>query len=80
MGVSAEDVEVAERVVIGLPRVAEALVPLAPDDKERALAAVERVYQKAATEFGYSQPEAESWAANIMLDLRAELEKRSVST
>jgi hypothetical protein len=46
MGVSAEDVEVLERVVIGLPRVAEALVPLAPDDKERALAAVEGAYQK----------------------------------
>jgi hypothetical protein len=59
MGVSAKDVEVLERVVVGLPRVAEALVPLAPDDKERALAAVERAYQKAATEFGYSQPEAE---------------------
>jgi hypothetical protein len=80
MNVSAEDVEVLERVVVGLPRVAEALVPLGPDDKERVLSAVKRVYQKAATEFGYSQPEAEGWAANIMLDLRAEIEKQSVST
>jgi hypothetical protein len=79
MGVSAKDVEVLERVVVGLPRVAEALVPLAPDDKERALAAVERAYQKAATEFGYSQPEAEDWAATIMSELRAELEKQGVS-
>jgi hypothetical protein len=79
MGVSGEDVEVLERAVVGLPQVAEALVPLAPEDKERALAAVERAYQKAATEFGYSQPEAEGWAANITLDLRAEIEKQSVS-
>ena len=77
---SAEDVDVLEKVVIGLPRVAEAFVSLAPEDKERALAAVERAYQKAATEFGYRQDQAEGWAATIMADLRAEIEKRSVST
>jgi hypothetical protein len=58
----------------------EALVPLAPEDEERALAAVERAYQNAAAEFGYSQHEAEGWAATNMADLRAEIEKRSLST
>jgi hypothetical protein len=69
-----------KKIVIGLPRVAEALVPLAPEDKERALAALERAYQNAAAEFGYSQHEAEGWAATIMADLRVEIEKRSLTT
>jgi hypothetical protein len=74
----AEELDALEKVVIGLPRVAEAIIPLAPEDKERALAAVEGAYQKAAAEFGYSPSQAEGWAAAIMADLRTEIDKQSV--
>jgi hypothetical protein len=78
MDTEAEEFDALENVVIGLPRVAQALIALDSEDKERALAAVERAYQKAAAEFGYSPSQAEGWAAAIMVDLRAEIDKRSV--
>jgi hypothetical protein len=56
--------------VAGLSKVAELLANFSPDDRKKALEAVEKSYLETARGLGYEETDAEEWAAAVMFRLR----------
>jgi hypothetical protein len=71
-----KDEEVLETAIAGLARVAQAIASMPADDKARALEAAERSYRETAVGLGYTDGEAQAWAATVMTSLRAEIEEQ----
>jgi hypothetical protein len=71
-----QDEEVLELAIAGLSRVAQAITSMPADDRARALEAAERSYCETAVGLGYTDGEAQAWAATVMASLRAEIEKQ----
>jgi len=69
--------EVIERAIVGLPRVADALVSVPADVRATALLAVKDSYRQSARDLGYNDGEAESWVDAMMFRLWSEVAARS---
>ena len=61
--------------VLGIPRVAQAIAEIPVERRARALQAAERSYCQTALDAGYRETQAEGWAAALMFQLRAEMER-----
>jgi hypothetical protein len=70
---------ILQMAVDGIPRVAQAIPTIPIGDSARALKAVERSYCQTALDAGYSETQAEGWAAALMFQMRAEMEKQKSS-
>jgi hypothetical protein len=71
-----KDEEVLETAIAGLSRVAQAIASMPADDRARSLEAAERSYCETAVGLGYTDGEAQDWAATVTASLRAEVEKQ----
>lgn len=69
--------EALQAAIVGLSRVADALVAVPPEAQARAFKAVEESYRKSAHDLGYDDGEAKSWADALMFRLRNEAQARS---
>jgi hypothetical protein len=56
--------------VAGIPRVAEVIATIPPEDRLRALNAAEKSYLQTAQALGYEGPVADQWASAVMSRLR----------
>lgn len=75
---SSESERILEMAAAGIPRVAQAIAAISVEDRIKALEAAERSYCQTALDIGYGEAQAEGWAAALMFQLRAELEKQKV--
>lgn len=69
------DEEALEKALAGISRVAQAVVALAAEDRARALQAAERSYCQTARALGYSERQAQGWAAAVMEQMLALLRR-----
>jgi hypothetical protein len=69
-----KDDDVLGRAIGGIPRIAQIIVGMPPDEKRKALDAVEYSYRRTALELGFSEGQARGWASVVMVSLRAELQ------
>lgn len=69
-----KDYGVLEKAIGGIPRIARIIVGMPPDEKRKALDAVEYSYRRTALELGFSEGQARGWASVVMVSLRAELQ------
>ena len=69
--------EALQAAIVGLSRVADALVAVPPDAQARAFRAVEESYRQSAHDLGYDDDEAKSWADAMIFRLRNEAQARS---
>jgi len=69
-----KDGDVLEKAIGGIPRIARIIVGMPPDEKRKALDAVEYSYRRTALELGFSEGQARGWASVVMISLRAELQ------
>jgi hypothetical protein len=67
-----KDDDVLEKAIGGIPRVARIIVGMPPDERRKALGAVEYSYRRTALELGFAEGQARGWASVVMLSLRAE--------
>jgi len=75
---SSESERILEMAAAGIPRVAQAIAAISVEDRIKALEAAERSYCQTALDIAYGEAQAEGWAAALMFQLRAELEKQKV--
>jgi hypothetical protein len=68
--------DVLQSVILGIPRVAKRIVELPNEQRKKALAAVEQIYLRIATDLDYGESEARDWIRAIMDCLRTEVEER----
>jgi hypothetical protein len=69
-----KDDDVLEKAIGGIPRVARIIVGMPPDERRKALDAVEYSYRRTALELGFAEGQARGWASVVMLSLRAEMQ------
>ena len=69
-----KDYGVLEKAIGGIPRIARIIVGMPPDEKRKALDAVEYSYRRTALELGFSEGQARGWGSVVMVSLRAELQ------
>ena len=69
-----KDYGVLEKAIGGIPRIARIIVGMPPDEKRKALDAVEYSYRRTALELGFSEGQARGWASVVMVSLRAKLQ------
>jgi len=69
-----KDDDVLEKAIGGIPRVARIIVGMPPDERRKALGAVEYSYRRTALELGFAEGQARGWASVVMLSLRAEMQ------
>ena len=67
-----QDDGVLEKAIGGIPRVARTIVGLPPQERQKALDAVEYSYRETAVELGFGKGQARGWASVVMLSLQAE--------
>jgi flagellar biosynthesis/type III secretory pathway protein FliH len=65
------DEEALEKALAGISRVAQAVVALEAEDRARAMQAAERSYCQTARALGYSERQAQGWAAAVMEQMLA---------
>jgi hypothetical protein len=75
----ANQVEVLQAVINGIPRIAEAIAAVAADERSKAFTAVEASHHQSALELGYSDSEARDWVTAIMFSLRTQVRARQPS-
>jgi len=68
--------EILEQTVIGIPRVAERIVELPEETRQKAFNAVEQTYLQTARDLDYAEADARNWVNVIMDGLRAEVAER----
>jgi len=61
--------KIFDSAIAGIPRVAEKIVAMPPEQRARALDAAEESYQKTAADLGYAEATAKEWASDLMLRL-----------
>jgi DNA-directed RNA polymerase specialized sigma24 family protein len=65
---------VLKKAIGGIPRVARTIVGLPPQERQKALDAVEYSYRETAVELGFGEGQARGWASVVMLSLQAEMQ------
>jgi hypothetical protein len=65
--------EILQKAITGIPRVAERIVELPDEQRERAFRAAELSYLQAALETDYAERNARHWVGAMMNTLRAEV-------
>ena len=65
----AEHDEIFDAAIAGIPRVAEKIAAVPPEQRARALDAAEQSYQKTAADLGYAEATAQEWASELMFRL-----------
>jgi hypothetical protein len=68
--------EALEAAVARLPRVAEGIAGMPPEQQSPAFDIAERTYLQTALESDYPEEVAKNWVSAMMFRLRAEVEKR----
>jgi hypothetical protein len=69
--------EALAAAVAGIPRVAEVIAAIPPEDRLRALNAAEKSYLQTAQALGYEGAGADQWATTVMSRLRNLRESKS---
>ena len=69
-----QDDGVLEKAIGGIPRVARTIVGLPPQERQKALDAVEYSYRETAVELGFGEGQARGWASVVMLMLSLQAE------
>jgi hypothetical protein len=69
----ASNEEVLQKAIIGIPRVAERIVGLPDDEREKALRAVELSYLQTVSDTDSPAGDAPHWVGAVMETLRAEV-------
>ncbi len=65
--------EARQKAIIGIPRVAERIVKLSDEQRERALKAVELSYLQTVSDTGSVAGDGQRWVGAVMDTLRAEV-------
>ena len=65
--------KIFDAAIAGIPRIAEKITAMPPEQRSRALDAAEQSYQKTAMDLGYTEATAQEWACELMLRLSAYL-------
>lgn len=68
--------DVLQSVILGIPRIAKTIVKLPREQRERALAAVEKTYLHTAVDLDFAEVDARDWVSAIMDCLRVEVDER----
>ena len=79
MASSSEEIKILESAVAGLPEIAEIIVSTPANNRAKAFDAVEGTYLQTARDLGGAEKFARRWASAIMLQLRAEVEERTLA-
>jgi predicted GTPase len=76
-GVVASSEEILQMAIIGIPRLAERIIELPDEQRERALKAVEQSYLQTVLDTDSAEDEARQWVGRMMDTLRAEVADRA---
>ena len=66
---------VLEKAIGGIPRVARIIVAMHPDERRKALQALEYSYRITALNLGFGEGQARGWATVVMMSLQAEVQE-----
>jgi hypothetical protein len=69
----ASNEETLQKAIIGIPRVAERIVRLPDEQREKALKAVELSYLQTVSDTAPAEDDARHWVGEVMDTLRAEV-------
>jgi hypothetical protein len=67
---------ILQMAIGGIARVAHVIGAMPIEDRAKALEAAERSYCQTALGVGYSETQAEGWAAALISQIRAEMEAK----
>jgi hypothetical protein len=69
--------EILQQTIVGIPRVAERIVELPEEQRQKAFEAVQRSYLQTVLDLDYAEAEARDWVGAVMDTLRAEVDEQA---
>ncbi len=72
----ADEEEILEAAIAGIPKVAEVIASIPEEDRATALDAAERSYRQTVCDLGYDEGPIESWVSAVMLRLQREVKQQ----
>ncbi len=72
----ADEEEILEAAIAGIPKVAEVIASIPEEDRATALDAAERSYRQIVCDLGYDEGPIESWVSAVMLRLQREVKEQ----
>ena len=65
--------EILRTALTGVPRVATVIAYMPPPERERAIAAAKRSYERTAQQLGFTRAAAKQWASTVLGRLKEEV-------